>query len=111
MRSRRRPSGINWGSMTVIFFLNLDFNVNKEQVLKLQEAAYRPKKNVDDEEGWDNEEDEDEEIDEKLQKVVLFANKMGIIGEDRVDVDKHIKLLIEDLYTFKPSYTLGTTRL
>ena len=72
-------------------------NLNKDQILKLQKNATHKIRQRDDPDDFESEEDFEELANERLQKLILFAEKTGVIGPEKWDVRKNLKDQIEDM--------------
>ena len=63
----------------------LGFEITAEQILRIQEKRKNPKNGIDMEDGGEVDPDADL-MEEKFQKMVLYAEKTGIIGYKQLDV-------------------------
>jgi len=84
--------------------LSLDEDPDPDVLLRLQEHLKKPKRDEDDEEAFGGGGGEDEKdktlepfLEKNYQKLVYYAEKIGILGEKVTDMDQDLKDEIEEL--------------
>ena len=79
--------------LLVVLVANVDAELDEQKLLKLQEETKKPKRigNSDDSDMNNQDGSEDNNLQEfkniKFQKLVYFAEKMGIIGDKQMNID------------------------
>lgn len=73
----------------------IGFEITAEQLMRIQEKRKNPKHEIDMEDGEEPDEDADY-LEEKFQKIVLFAEKTNVIGYKNYNVKQNLKDLIEE---------------